>query len=62
MTQTVILNVVFFVPATCGAAVSTWLILRFLRVPAPPRDGDGGTGVVARNRPSAGPDDLARSA
>ena len=62
MTQIVILNIVFFVPATCGAAASAWLVMRFLRAPAPPSDGGGGTGVAAHDRPSAGPDDLARSA
>ncbi|HKT43547.1 MAG TPA: hypothetical protein VJQ85_02020 [Gaiellaceae bacterium] len=62
MTQIVILNLVFFVPATCGAAVSAWLVLHFLRAPAPPNDGEGGTGVAARDLPRAGPDDLARSA
>lgn len=62
MTQIVILNLVFFVPATCGAAVSAWLVMHYLRAPAPPHDGEGGTRVVARDGPSAGPDDLARSA
>jgi hypothetical protein len=62
VTQILILNLVFFVPAICGAAVSAWLVMRYLRAPAPPSGGDGGTDVVANDRPRAGPDDLAHSA
>jgi hypothetical protein len=62
VTQIVIVNLVFFVTPICGAVVSTWLVVHFLRAPAPPSDGDGGTGRVPRDLPSAGPDDLARSA
>lgn len=62
MSQIVMLNLVFFLTPICGAAASAWLVVHFLRTPAAPPDGHGGTGVVTRDGPSAGPDDLARSA
>ena len=51
MTHVLLLNLVFFVPATCGATAFALLVHRFLRSappPAPPT--------------AAGPDDLAHSA
>ena len=63
MTHVVLLNLVFFIPATCGATAFAALIYRFVvrdgRVEPPRPDGQGGTKVKG---PSAGPDDLARSA
>ena len=62
MTHVVLLNLVFFIPATCGATAFALLVYRFVLGsgddPAPP-DGAGGVKVPA---PAAGPDDLARSA
>jgi hypothetical protein len=49
MTHVLLLNIVFFIPATCGATAFALLVYRFLRVNPPPL-------------PSAGPDDLALSA
>ena len=59
MTHVLLLNLVFFIPATCGAAAFAFCISRILRMappPAPPPD--GGSKVPL---PAAGPDDLARS-
>jgi hypothetical protein len=49
MTHVLLLNLVFFIPATCGAVAFALYIVRFLQS-APP------------SLPTAGPDDLARSA
>jgi hypothetical protein len=61
MTQLLFLNLIFFIIPTCGASAFALFIYRFLRGGGPPAPGSppGGTksGV-----PSAGPDDLARSA
>lgn len=61
MTHVLVLNLVFFVPTTCGAAASGLFIYRFLKSGDPPEPPgpDGGSKVPL---PSAGPDDLARSA
>ena len=60
MTHLLFLNLVFFVPATCGAAAFAFCILRILRTAPPPASPpDGGSKV---RLPAAGPDDLARSA
>ena len=48
MTHVLLLNLVFFIPATCGATAFVLLVHRALRSAPPP--------------PTAGPDDLARSA
>jgi len=48
MTDLVLLNLVFFIPATCGATAFLLLVHRALRSAPPP--------------PAVGPDDLARSA
>jgi hypothetical protein len=49
MTNVLLLNLVFFIPATCGAAATAFLLYRFLKTNPP-------------LLPSAGPDDLALSA
>jgi len=57
----VLLNLIFFIPATCGASAFALFIYRFLRSPSPPEPlppGGGGKAPL----PVAGPDDLARSA
>jgi hypothetical protein len=61
MTHMLFLNIVFFIIPLCGATAFAFFIYRFLRSgepPAPPAPG-GGTKAPS---PSAGPDDLARSA
>ena len=50
MTHVVLLNLVFFIPATCGATAFACFIYRFLSTNPPP------------SLPTAGPDDLALSA
>ena len=50
MTDVLLLNLVFFIPAVCGAAAFAFCVYRLLRSAPPP-------GARA-----AGPDDLARSA
>jgi hypothetical protein len=60
MTHVVLLNLVFFIPATCGASAFAFFVYRFLRtVPPPASPPEGGSKVPL---PAAGPDDLARSA
>ena len=60
MTHVLVLNLVFFIPATCGASTLALFVLRFLRsAPPPVSPPPGGSKAPA---PSAGPDDLARSA
>jgi hypothetical protein len=61
MTHVLILNLVFFLPATCGAAAFAYCIVRLLRSPPPPASPPPEGGSKAP-RPTAGPDDLARSA
>ena len=61
MTHLLLLNIVFFIVPTCGASAFALFIYRFLRggdPPAPPAP-EGGTKTPT---PTAGPDDLARSA
>jgi hypothetical protein len=50
MTHVLLLNLVFFIPATCGASAFALFVYRFLTKAPPPA------------LPAAGPDDLARSA
>jgi hypothetical protein len=50
MTHVLLLNLVFFIPATCGATAFAVFVYRFLKSASP---------AVP---PAAGPDDLARSA
>jgi hypothetical protein len=52
MTNVVLLNLVFFIPAACGATAFALLVYRFLSSAPPP----------ASPPPTAGPDDLARAA
>ena len=61
MTHVVLLNLVFFVPATCGATAFAFFVYRFLRTAPPPASSPPGGGSKAP-LPAAGPDDLARSA
>ncbi|HEU5476982.1 MAG TPA: hypothetical protein VFU64_04030 [Gaiellaceae bacterium] len=61
MTHVVLLNLVFFVPATCGATAFALFIYRFLKTAPPPAAPPPGGGSKAP-LPAAGPDDLARSA
>jgi hypothetical protein len=59
MTHVLLLNLVFFVPATCGATAFAVFIYRFLKSASPPASPpDGGSKAPL---PAAGPDDLARS-
>jgi hypothetical protein len=64
MTHILLLNLVFFTPATCGATAFALLVYRFvLRSEDPPDPAaDDGPGGAKTPQPSAGPDDLARSA
>ena len=60
MTHVVLLNLVFFIPATCGASAFALFVYRFLRTSPPEsRPPDGGS---KKPLPAAGPDDLTRSA
>jgi hypothetical protein len=61
MTHVVLLNLVFFLPATCGASAFALYINRFLRSAPPPASSppEGGSKAPL---PAAGPNDLARSA
>ena len=62
MTHLLLLNIVFFIVPTCGASAFAFFVYRFLRGggdPQPPASPPGGTKMPT---PSAGPDDLARSA
>jgi hypothetical protein len=61
MTHVVLLNLVFFIPATCGATAFALFVYRFLRSGAPPASPPPGGGSKAP-LPAAGPEDLARSA
>jgi hypothetical protein len=60
MTHVLLLNLVFFIPATCGASAFAFFVIRFLRTPPPPASPPEGGNKVPL--PAAGPDDLARSA
>jgi hypothetical protein len=61
MTHVLLLNLVFFFPATCGAAAFAFVVYRLLRSapPSMPPPPDGGSKTPL---PAAGPHDLARSA
>jgi hypothetical protein len=56
----VLLNLIFFIPATCGASAFALFVYRFLRT-SPPEPSPPGGGSKAP-LPVVGPDDLARSA
>lgn len=60
MTHVLLLNLVFFIPATCGASAFALFVYRFLRSAPPPSSPQGGGSKIPL--PAAGPDDLARSA
>lgn len=60
MTHVLLLNLVFFIPATCGATAFAAFVYRFLKSAPPPVSPPGG-GTQAP-LPVAGPDDLAHSA
>jgi hypothetical protein len=61
MAHLLVLNIVFFIIPTLGAAAFAVIVFRILRSGEPPAPGipPGGTKT---HTPSAGPDDLARSA
>ena len=61
MTHVLLLNLVFFFPATCGAAAFAFFVCRFLKSapPSAPPSPDGGSKAPL---PAAGPHDLASSA
>jgi hypothetical protein len=59
VTHVMLLNLVFFIPATCGATTFAVFVYRFLRSAPPPAPPPGGGSKVPL--PVAGPDDLARS-
>jgi hypothetical protein len=60
MTHVLLLNLVFFIPATCGATTFAFFVYRFLKSASPPGSPPGGGGKAPL--PAAGPDDLSRSA
>ena len=60
MTHLLLLNLVFFIPASCGASAFAFFVYRFLRTAPPPASPPRGGSKVPS--PVAGPDDLARSA
>jgi hypothetical protein len=60
MTHVVLLNLVFFLPATCGATAFAIFVYRFLKSASPPPPPPGGGSKAPL--PAAGPDDLSRSA
>jgi hypothetical protein len=61
MAYVLFLNLVFFVPATCGAAAFAFIVYRILTSAPPPASPPPGGGTKTP-LPSAGPEDLARSA
>lgn len=60
MTHVLLLNLVFFIPATCGATTFAVFVYRFLKSASPPPSPPGGGSKALL--PVAGPDDLAHSA
>jgi hypothetical protein len=61
MSHVVLLNLIFFTPATCGACAFSFFVYRFLRSGGPP-DSTPPAGGSKTPLPAAGPEDLARSA
>jgi hypothetical protein len=61
MTHLFVLNLVFFIIPTFGATAFAVIVFRILRSGEPPAPGSPPGGTKTR-MPSAGPDDLARSA
>ena len=60
MTHVLFLNLVFFIPATCGATAFAVFVYRFLKSSPPPASPPAGGSKAPQ--PAAGPEDLARSA
>ena len=60
MTHVLLLNLVFFIPGACGASAFALCISRILKSSPPSAPPPGGGSKVPS--PTAGPDDLARSA
>jgi hypothetical protein len=61
MTELLLANLVFFIIPVSGATTFAVLVYKFLRSGEPPAPGSPPGGTKTRT-PSAGPDDLARSA
>jgi hypothetical protein len=61
MAQLVLVNLVFFIIPVCGASAFAFIVYRILSSGGPPAPGVPPGGTKTRS-PSAGPDDLARSA
>ena len=61
MTVLLLGNLVFFIIPVSGASTFAFLVFKFLRDGRPPTPGSPSGGMKTRV-PSAGPDDLARSA
>jgi hypothetical protein len=61
MTHVLLLNLVFFVPSTCGATAFAFCVYRLLRS-APPPASPPPRGGSKTPLPAAGPKDLASSA
>ena len=61
MTELLLANLVFFIIPVCGASTFAFFVYKFLRGGEPPVPGSPSGGTKSR-LPSAGPDDLARSA
>jgi hypothetical protein len=61
MSELLLANLIFFIIPVCGASTFAFFIYRFLRGSQPPNPGSPPGGARTR-MPSAGPDDLARSA
>jgi hypothetical protein len=60
MTHVLLINLVFFIPATCGATAFAFFVYRLLKSASPPAAPPRGGSRVPL--PVAGPDDLSRSA
>jgi hypothetical protein len=61
MTQLLLANLIFFIIPIAGASAFAFLVYKFLIADAPSAPGPPSGGTKTRG-PSAGPDDLARSA
>ena len=61
MTELLLANLVFFIIPVSGASTFAFLVYKCLRGGQPPTPGSSSGGTKTR-MPSAGPDDLARSA
>ena len=60
MTHALLLNLVFFIPSTCGGTAFVLVVYRILKSASPPAPPPSGGSKPPL--PAAGPDDLARSA